>query len=151
VSRRGFLKISVSSAFGLWMCIPSKTLAQTIFVFERVPAFFDSVWPPGFFVIRTKSDWSRFWARPLTAPLSPRPPPNVDFSQRMIIIVNLGLASGGYNLKITKYNPSVNALEYSVTPPAAGGSYPADNRRLVDIVLVPRSENPVTFYFTPFR
>ena len=150
MSRRGFLIRSISCAFGLWMSSPSKPLAQNFFVLERVPDLPSNEWPAGFFVIRTKKDWSNFLAKPLIAHDAPLRLPSVDFSQRMIIIVNLGLAGSGYRLQITKYDLSANEISYSVRTPRSGNAYPAMNSRLIDIVVVPKSDKPVRFYFDPF-
>ena len=150
MSRRGFLIRSISCAFGLWMSSPSKPLAQTLYVFERVPGLPSNEWPAGFFVIRTKKDWSDFFAKPLIAHDAPLRLPSVDFSQRMIIIVNLGIARPGYQLRITKYDLSANTIYYSVVTPRSGVPYLGMDSRLIDIVVVPKSDSPVVFYFEPF-
>ena len=150
MSRRGFLIRSISCAFGLWMSSPSKSLAQDLYVFERVPGFLGYAWPAGFFVIRTETDWSDFLAKPLRGYEAPLRLSSVDFSQRMIIIVNLGIARPGYELRINKYDLPANKIYYSVVTPRSGIPYLGMDSRLVDIVVVPKSDRPVVFYFEPF-
>jgi hypothetical protein len=129
---------------------PSKPLAQTLYVFERVPSFLSYKWPAGFYVIRTEKDWSDFLAKPLIGYEAPPRLSSVDFSQRMIIIVNLGIARPGYELRITKYDLSANKIYYSVVTPRSGVPYFGMDSRLIDIVVVPKSDSPVVFYFEPF-
>lgn len=104
------------------------------------------VWPAGFTVIRTETEWKRFWSSStaLSSPDVP-PRPSVDFTKDMVIAISLGTAPQGYRMQIVEYSRSQRSVLYELSTRRPGEPSPAVDSRLADMVIVPRTEGNLSF------
>ncbi len=95
-------------------------------------------------VVKTGEDWRALWKE--HAPM--KPPPDVDFSQSMVLGVFMGSQpTGGYAVEIRRVRSETDGLvvEYTETRPGAGNVTAQVLTSPCHIVTVPVHAGAVTF------
>jgi PrcB C-terminal len=103
----------------------------------------------GEFVVRDPATWEDVWNR-INMRRRPIPPtPNVDFTERMILVVALGQQrSGGYRVTVesTRLEDRTIVVTSKREEPGAGCIVTSSLTQPLDIVIVPRHDEPVVFH-----
>jgi hypothetical protein len=113
----------------------------------RVEVAGSFLWPAGFYVIRSESEWTAFWAQRVVLSTPEPAQPEVDLSKDMVIAINIGKAGHAHGLSIYRYNPSQRHVTYVVSTPVPGRLTPATDSRLSDMAVLPRSDGNINFSF----
>ena len=94
------------------------------------------------------ADWTAIWKR-IVGSATPAPPPNVDFSREMLLVVGMGQAPCmGYQINIDTVFRDEDKRVYAVVRERHHGSRCGCLNEVVspvDVVRVPRTLRPVTF------
>ncbi|MFO0662442.1 MAG: hypothetical protein U0174_00740 [Polyangiaceae bacterium] len=99
---------------------------------------------PGFFALKTREDWNRFWEGNGTPP----EPPGIDFQRKMILVAATE-SSQSQNLRIGKVVETGTSMYVYVTETRPGEGCPLKTGNGVpkqDMVVVDHTEKPVHFY-----
>ena len=110
--------------------------------------FGEAVGQPVRCVVRGQAEWAALWAEMTRTQPSPRPLPQVDFGERMLLVAGMGIRpSTGFSIGIDEVRRAGDELAATVVHylPGDGCTGGMAETEPLDVVSVPRQDGPVRF------